>query len=523
MQKHSLITEHRLLIPSLALLALLALAPRAALAQRTWNGGGDGATWESNLNWNNLSYPGATANDQEARFTNSPANTVTMNTALTIGGLAVNNNAGDETVSVTVSGTGGFGVGQDGDRRNINVGYVNTTVSRVGSFSGLSGGSFEAYAGAFNVGYRGGLDNTATVQGTMDFSGITTPVTLDVTTMRIGRNEKAGKGGATGLLDLSGASDSDLTVKDLFVGYGTVSEGMLRLGTNWTITVTNTATGGGRGNVYVGGMSGGYSTDPSKGEVTLTGGSLGVYANEFYVGYRGNNDDYSTSTGRLDFSSLTTPVMLDVTTMRIGRNEKAGKGGATGLLDLSGADGASTFAVGTLTIGYGYYSTGLLKLGPGSGTVGTALIGDSNSGTSFEGGTGALELNGTTLAVTNLAANSLQIAAGSADSGSDWHVVTTRVGQASCGLDILHADDTALNVGGRGRIDIVFNGPQASGVYWGLRWAGSHAQTLTDLKTANKLNWDDTAIGGGVEIFEQAGFTYVGKIVAPRGTMILMR
>jgi len=353
---------------------------------------------------------------------------------------------------------------------------------------------------------------SATV-GTLDFSSITNPVTIYATTMEISRNTTSTAAGTRtdGTLDLSGSTNGTLTVGTLSVGHGQRSVGTLNLGSGWDITVGDRATAT-PGNVYVGYTDINQQYTYPTGTITLPDGGTGtrtldVYADKFMVGWMAGW--FYTAVGTVDFSSITNAVTIDATTLEIGRKTNPNSGGATGTLDLGNAN--VTLTAGTLIVGSGVNATGTLKLGPGSGTVGTATINDGSTGSS-----GRLDLNGTRLAVS------------SALTVGTLGLVRVTVGDKPAGLDLpdsaeaLVIGSTVTGSPSRGML-ITFTGPQASGVYWGLRWAGSHAQTLTDLKTAGKLNWNDDAIGGGVEIFEQGGFTYVGKIVPPRGTMILMR
>ncbi|HUU68997.1 MAG TPA: dockerin type I repeat-containing protein, partial [Planctomycetota bacterium] len=66
-----------------------------------------------------------------------------------------------------------------------------------------------------------------------------------------------------------------------------------------------------------------------------------------------------------------------------------------------------------------------------------------------------------------------------------------------------------------GTINIVFTqDPAASGVHWGLRWAGDHSAELQDLADVGKLTWDDTAMTSPAAIIVHGGNTYVGVAVA---------
>ena len=71
---------------------------------------------------------------------------------------------------------------------------------------------------------------------------------------------------------------------------------------------------------------------------------------------------------------------------------------------------------------------------------------------------------------------------------------------------------------GNAEIELTFNGPIPSLVdnpYWGLRWNGDHVSELEALLGSSNLIINDGAIGGGVNIFLENGFTYVGLASLP--------
>jgi len=90
--------------------------------------------------------------------------------------------------------------------------------------------------------------------------------------------------------------------------------------------------------------------------------------------------------------------------------------------------------------------------------------------------------------------------------------VKTLTGGISSGLDL--ADAATLTLEDDAKIDIVFDTPASSGLYWGLRWAGDHVAELEALQTTGGLVWDDTALPEPATIFANGGFTYVGASVA---------
>jgi hypothetical protein len=64
----------------------------------------------------------------------------------------------------------------------------------------------------------------------------------------------------------------------------------------------------------------------------------------------------------------------------------------------------------------------------------------------------------------------------------------------------------------------------SNNVYWGLRLAGNQVAALQTLQSDGKLGWNDAAMAPRVaEIFFYRGYTYVGQIYAPKGTIMVVR
>jgi len=83
------------------------------------------------------------------------------------------------------------------------------------------------------------------------------------------------------------------------------------------------------------------------------------------------------------------------------------------------------------------------------------------------------------------------------------------------GVDLADAATLAVT----GKLNLIFeeSDPNPEEFYWGLRWAGNHMGDLLTLKNSGLLTWDDTAIGGGVNIVYVAAddATYVAVAEAP--------
>jgi len=215
--------------------------------------------------------------------------------------------------------------------------------------------------------------------------------------------------------------------------------------------------------------------------------------------YIGKTTEYNTD-GMLKAKSGGTFTAW-LTTLEVGHNHQTWPNHtATGTLDIKAMDTVFINTESTI-IGVGYPSeTGVNKgrgyvyLPGGSLATSTLAVGDDNDGSS-----GLLELNGTTCTVSTSAAVGMN------------GTITTNVTGTSCGLDL--GPDATLAVSDGGLINVVFGTPDPgqSGVYYGLRWEGDHVAELQALADADKLTWDDTAVGQGtVAIFGGGTYTYLG-------------
>ncbi len=139
---------------------------------------------------------------------------------------------------------------------------------------------------------------------------------------------------------------------------------------------------------------------------------------------------------------------------------------------------------------------GELRLGPGTVTLGTGVIG-ANTNAGF----GLLAMSNTTFTVTNtLTINR---------SGR----VEISVGSQSCGLVISNSADTALSLATatNGALRIAFRAPFTTRPHYGLAWRGEHVQALRDLQSDGRLVVDSTGLAPKTAVvFKHAGTSYVG-------------
>jgi len=237
---------------------------------------------------------------------------------------------------------------------------------------------------------------------------------------------------------------------------------------------------------------------------SLTLGVDGVSRGELYVARSGYGfcDGYLGGGAGGTFSAYLSRLSVGST-----RNQ----GNPTALLDLSEMESCNIDAT---EIGIGYY----LPPNPPAanrqvdaraylpkGTVTTDVLKVDVETNANSSSASLLQLNGTVVSVATSAAI-----------GRTGTIETNVTGQ-SCGLDLaetasLTVEDGDVDYPG-GKLNIVFQpaGAGQGGVYWGLRWAGSHGAELQALADAGKLTWDDSALSGRTaSIIEAGGFTYVG-------------
>ena len=158
---------------------------------------------------------------------------------------------------------------------------------------------------------------------------------------------------------------------------------------------------------------------------------------------------------------------------------------------------ATNIVIGMSTTGR--TTTGTAYLPAGTVTADKVSVGDTNTST-----TGLLQLEGTTVSVAT------QAYVGLGDK------IVTNVHGTSCGLDLADAAAIVASDNGlvHGAINIVFDAPAGSGIYYGLRWAGDHTVELEWLADNQNLTWDDTALPEPASIFTSGGYTYVGVEIA---------
>ncbi|MEI8164796.1 MAG: glycine-rich domain-containing protein [Chloroflexales bacterium] len=504
----------------------------------TWDGGPGAASdnWGSDTNWDIDTSP-ANPTPGTLTFDNTGIAHVTnmVEASWQVGGLTVGNSSGtyktelgSRTLTVagmlavgngasgnaSISGSsGGLAIGTASAAGTLRVGYGPAVIGTL-SLSGPVRVGTSAQRGAIEVGMQTANSDTAgtVTQTSGTFSALLSSLQVGVG-IGVDRN-------ATGILDLSAVGNGTLDVLSTFtVGsegrWNSADTKRLALGTNWTIRI-----GGGpsqRATVSVG-----YANGWAMGNGIVTagsgGGSLTVYASDITIGY--NPHIFNGGIGSVDFSGITGPVLIDSPTVTVGNDDGANVN-ASGLLSLSGTTNL-TFNVGSLNVGASVAS-GALLLGAGTGTVTTAAIGGNGGNGSY------LRTHGTKLGVTT----SFTV--------SSYGLVENTIGRTPAGLDLGSGATLTVNstlAAGRGLKLVFTNNPvgvrytalaaEATGVHWGLRWAGNHTNELMALTNGTaKLGWDQTGLKGSFTnpacIFYDAGLgtaerpfdmTYVGFYTA---------
>ena len=476
------------------LAALVAAASIACGATINWSSNGLTDNWSEGENWDALAPPGtadtATFGDVGAVADDSVTNIVDQ--AFSIGGLDVTATAGNHKISLNgntllidgrvdvgyrsltkttriVNGT--LQIGTEAAARDMYIGGSGNWQDYEGFIGSayllISGVSLSAYLNDWCVGYGNWINIPI---ATVDLQGATAPV-LRTNTLTVG----TGNPGSYGAIKLS----SSMGLTDF------------RIKRAMTLAIT-------AGTAQIGDPGNSWKLPPG---VSLTFGDWGTTRCDVEIG-RGNND-YTTD-GRIVASSggtLTAYWGAVKLAQHQGTNQSYGEAGSsTATLDFSAMSSATVDATNIeisalppmATPGGHNDGRGLLSLPAGTATVGSIIVAhpdvnDTNADPTMKG---ELRLNGTVFTVT-----------GSMTVGPRGTVTATIKGSPA-GLDL--ASEATL--ADTGKIHIVFQqaDPNPAELYWGLRWAGNHQTDLLGLKNDGKLTWDDTPIGGGVNIVYMA-------------------
>ncbi len=234
----------------------------------------------------------------------------------------------------------------------------------------MTGGAFTAYLSSVSLGAEGFESGG---QGTLDLSAATLAAVhnriLQMDTLLLG-----GRGGKGVLVFTAGTGidhlvvKGNLTMKSGGLGQWDAGAGAYKLPSNTSLTIGQSGT---PVNLVIGQTSGSRTVED--GRIIMTGGLFTAHLNDLTVGDRASVGSDSGST--------------------------------TGTLDLSGADSVSIVNIGGTKIASGTSSrsTGTVKLPVGTVSTGTLSLGS--------GGTGILDLAGTTFSFTDTGASAVSIGA----------------------------------------------------------------------------------------------------------------
>lgn len=236
------------------------------------------------------------------------------------------------------------------------------------------------------------------------------------------------------------------------------------------------------------------------GSETTRGGAI-------YTGYK--HVTTSTAQGNAEGTFVTKGgnISAYITELRVGQNNHATDGTATGTLDFSASDLDILNISGDAVIGQGLGGVGVLKLKGGEASSSNLVVGNS-TGVSTDS---VLELQGTTWSVTN----TLHVGA----TGD----ITITLGENSIGgIDLLSSTASDFTIATGGSITVIFGEQTASETIWGVRMAGDQ------LSLFEQYLEDDLFIGAGTygsqaSVFKDEEFTYFGVIPEPStGALLLL-
>ena len=407
---------------------------------------------------------------------------VTLADAATIGYGEVGSGSRKGTMTLLESAQLVFGEG--GGQPDIDVGRAayRGGVGTLDASQGSVTGRIATLDIGISTGGNGGAGVGTTILG---------PGTVDIGVLRMGHTELANAVHCVGLLELTGTS---VTVSNCFINIRNGSGTLAMQGGSLRITDYLEA---GRG-VH------GLSFTPwgrviASGHAEVAFGRPGGEQADVVVGWA----SYRSGTGTLDLRGASTSGYVGRFT--VGRSSSAanpGTGTGVGLL------GPGSLDVQTLTLGE------FISGGSAAGTLdlNATVVVCSNVTVSAGGGAGSLHLqNGARLCVSG----ALTVAANGVSSNS----VALRPG----GFDL--AEDATLTLATPHRIRFFDPAGSFEGIYWGLRWRGSHSNALATTY-AGKIIPDASSLSpryGTPGIFERAGFTYIGVHVPATGLQLLVR
>jgi len=476
------------LVAAIMLSALWALAGSASAATIGWTGDGLTDNWSEVENWDALAAPidTDTAVFGEAGVVADDSVTSIVDLNAIIGGLDVTAVGGNHRIdlnsnTLTIDGRVALGlttiskttritngtlqIGTEaGPARSLYVGGSgNWQDTTGGAYLLLSGVAFNGYLDLCSVGYGNWIN---TPVSTLDLQNATVSV-FRANRLILG----TGNSPSSGTIKLSAATGlTEINVKNELTF--AIAAGTARIGdagnqyklppnVNLVFGVWDAT----RCNLEIARCSGSdFLTDGRI--IASSGGTCTGYFGTFKLAqHQGGSQSYAavgSAVGTVDLSAMNS-VAIDATSIEIA---------ALGPMASPGHNGGR----------------GLLALPAGTVNAGTVIVAhpdvyDDNADPAMKG---ELILNGTVFTVAT------------AMTVGPRGTVTATLNGSPAGLDLA----SGATLVDRGNIRIIFApaDPNPEELYWGLRWAGNHQAELLALKNDGKLAWDDTAIGGGVNI-----------------------
>ena len=518
------------------------------------------------LTLNSLSVS-APVNNETASLVFTNSGTLIVTNSLSVGKATLAAN-GESAVMRLDSGVG-LQIGQDTGKRGVL--YVGDVNDYACTASLTAGRNFNAYLTSLIVGRRTVYDDSILI-GTLDLSAVTNDAILDISgDVKIGTGRRArgnvtlsdaidlrigtasSRGGQfhigasvsyeiivmqSSLLKL-GSGRLDAYVTELRVGYmaglygilnaTNCSGGVLDVSGDVLIGYADTTANITAGDVRLKNIDVSIGKEGAESDLmvvgsgnqapsvfTVAGGTFDAHIEQFRMSVLERYDANATvdlsgvTNGHLSISSKLHmgTYRAATTTLSLGTNFVTTIGSESARAEVLVAAGSRPGAC-TLTSGgsFSAYVTNLL-IGTNSYT-GAAPTGSA---------VGTINLSSVTGGTLISATGNVILGGGTAGRGT----LSLNVPGTSGGLDL--GASATLTVMTNSSINITFQDVvSATGVYWGLRWAGDHVAELTTLNGYGRLTWNATlltSVTTPVAIIRDDTYTYVGVPVPKRGSII---
>ena len=337
---------------------------------------------------------------------------------------------------------------------------------------------------------------------------------------------------AKGIVRLDASPNGLVDVKSsIQVGstYASTRTAEFVLGTNWTVRLGSKEAPGSILGIcnYLA-----YGQDfTANGQISMTGGSFEAYVSKIVLSDLGGNPR-ATNNAKLLLEGLTNVVLVATNSVLLGRTTRSNNEGITNIAEIDAATCTNvTFETPSLTLSQTVMASartthGVLRLGRGSGTVGSVTLGNV-AGTAITRLYGLIDLKGFQMTLTN----EVKVAG--------CGIVSNDVNGVSSGFAL---NETATLAQSDGKMYVTFSRDpeglfkpvspaRAEDCYWGFKWAGDHVADVQALVDAGKLVVDTTGLSAkflakyALYYSAKDDTTYLGVPVVPvsSGMKVLFR